>query len=179
MKPVLNIALHFCRSFSLSWKCSWNRWRVFSTTESSSVHGWEEDSNDGLLSPAFVCLCAYVLVGWVTVYLSVYKMFVKISVHVRICVCARCWQHTRCPLSRDSTINIGKQQTCWKALTLSTPLHSVHPSFYLSVHTIASHPSPLCRATLIFICSHSSKVRQIRHAEERESVHVLWFTSRD
>lgn len=136
MKPVLNIALHSCLSLFL-FLSAYGLQRGFSTMESSNSHNKTREASDYevflqrcLLSPAFVCVRAHILCQCRTECIS-YSLCLYLSVFACPSVCGGWWQHTRCPLSRGSTVNISKQRTCWRALTLSTPLNSIHPSVSL------------------------------------------------
>lgn len=97
-----------------------------------------------LLSPAFVCVRAHIVCQCRTECIS-YSLCLYLSVFACPSVCGGWWQHTRCPLSRGSTVNISKQRTCWRALTLSTPLNSIHPSIPPSpcMHVCSTSVSPL------------------------------------
>jgi len=102
---------------------------VYSTMESSNRHNPTREASDyeDMHFITCFCMCAHLCPYCVSLYTS-FSLCLYLSVYACMSVCGERWQHTRCPLGRGSTGNISKQWTCWRALTLSTPLNSIPPS---------------------------------------------------
>ncbi len=133
MKPVLNIALHSCLSLSLKVLVDYRElsapWRAPTATIQWERH-YERTSPAMPFITCFcmrVCICAHIVCPCITMCAS-FSLCLYLSVYACMSVRGGRWQHTRCPLGRGSIVNISKQRTCWRALTLSTPLNSIPPS---------------------------------------------------